>query len=96
MFMINFQPLNDNILVKINSKEKKTVSGIIIPDTASSPRETGEVVAVSPGAGETVAVGDKVMFRKNSTTELEGEKNVTYVLVPFKDILGKYTETDAI
>lgn len=94
--MSNFQPLNDNLLVKITSAEKKTQSGIIIPDTATSKREVGEVVAVTPGGGETVAVGDKVMFRKNGITEIEEEDGATLVLVPFKDLLGKYTEADEI
>lgn len=94
--MTNFQPLNDQILVKVQASEKKTISGIIIPDTASSSREIGEVVAVSPGSGETVAVGDKVMFRKNSAMELDQENGGTYLLVPAKDLLGKYTEADAI
>jgi chaperonin GroES len=94
--MSNFQPLNDNILVKINTEEKKTQSGIIIPDTASSSREIGDVVAVAPGGGEAVAVGDKVMFRKNGITEIEEQENGTLILVPFKDLLGKYAETDEI
>lgn len=93
---MNFQPLNDHILIKIQSSEKKTVSGIIIPDTASSSREVGEVVAVSPGSGETVTIGDKVMFRKNAAMELDQENGGTYVLVPAKDLLGKYTQADAI
>ncbi|HKJ34109.1 MAG TPA: co-chaperone GroES family protein [Balneolales bacterium] len=94
--MSQFQPLNDNILVRINSAEKKTQSGIIIPDTASSSREVGEVVAVAPGGGETVAIGDKVMFRKNGITEIEENNEGTLVLVPFKDLLGKYADTDEI
>ena len=94
--MLNFQPLNDHILVKVQVSEKKTVSGIIIPDTASSSREVGEVVAVSPGSGETVTIGDKVMFKKSAAMELDQENGGTYLLIPAKDLLGKYTEADAI
>lgn len=93
--MTAFQPLNDHVLIKVDAAEKKTVSGIIIPDTASTSREVGEVVAVSPGGGETVAVGDRVMFRKNGVMEIE-EDGETYFLVPFKDLLGKYALVDAI
>ncbi len=93
--MVSFQPLNDHVLVKVEAAEKKTNSGIIIPDTASSGREVGEVVAVAPGGGETVAVGDRVMFRKTGITEIE-EEGFTYLLVPFKDLLGKYAMADAI
>ncbi|MGM0587317.1 MAG: co-chaperone GroES [Bacteroidota bacterium] len=93
--MTTFQPLNDHVLVKTEAAEKKTESGIIIPDTASSSREIGEVVAVAPGGGETVAVGDRVMFRKSSAIEIEdGGKD--YLLVPYKDLLGKYAMAEAI
>ena len=93
--MVSFKPLNDHVLVKVEAAEKKTNSGIIIPDTASSSREVGEVVAVAPGGAETVAVGDRVMFRKNGVIEIE-EEGFTYLLVPFKDLLGKYAMIDAI
>ncbi len=93
--MITFQPLNDHVLVKVEAAEKKTNSGIIIPDTASSSREIGEVVAVAPGGGETVAMGDRVMFRKSGATEIE-EDGETYLLVPYKDLLGKYALVEAI
>jgi len=93
--MTSFQPLNDHILVKVEAAEKKTDSGIIIPDTASSSREIAEVAAVAPGGGETVAVGDKVMFRKNGAIEIE-EDGETYLLVPSKDLLGKYAMAEAI
>ena len=42
--MITFQPLNDHVLVKVDAAEKKTNSGIIIPDTASSSRDRKSVV----------------------------------------------------
>jgi len=93
--MITFQPLNDHVLVKVDAAEKKTNSGIIIPDTASSSREIGEVVAVAPGGGETVAVGDRVMFRKSGVIEIK-EDGETYLLVPYKDLLGKYALVEAI
>ncbi len=92
---MNFQPLNDNILVKISSTEEQTAGGIIIPDTAKPKEDVGEVVAVPPGGGEEVAVGDRVMFKGTSVTELT-EGDDLYVVVPFKDLLGKYTESDKI
>jgi len=35
------------------------------------------------------------MFRKNNVTEIE-EDGETYLLVPLKDLLGKYAMVDAI
>lgn len=93
--MIDFQPLNDNILIKISNTEEKTSGGIIIPDTAKPKEDVGEVVAVPPGGGEEVAVGEKVMFKRNTVTELS-EGDAVFAVVPFKDLLGKYTESDTI
>lgn len=46
------KPLGDRVLVKIKDAEEKTVGGIILPSTAQSKPQGGEVVAV--GEGKTV------------------------------------------
>jgi chaperonin GroES len=49
------KPLADRVLVKINSSEEKTTGGILLPTTAQSKPQRGEVVAV----GEGRIIGDK-------------------------------------
>ena len=49
------KPLADRVLVKINSSEEKTTGGILLPTTAQSKPQGGEVVAV----GEGRIIGDK-------------------------------------
>jgi chaperonin GroES len=49
------KPLADRVLVKINSSEEKTTGGILLPTTAQSRPQGGEVVAV----GEGRIIGDK-------------------------------------
>ena len=49
------KPLVDRVLVKINSSEEKTTGGILLPTTAQSKPQGGEVVAV----GEGRIIGDK-------------------------------------
>lgn len=93
--MVDFQPLNNNILVKIESQEEKTSTGIYIPDSAKSQDNQGEVVAVPPGGGEEVAVGDTVMFKTNNTVEIKDNDDL-YLAMPFKNIIGKYVEVDKI
>lgn len=94
--MINFQPLNDNVMIQLEStEEEQTSSGIIIPDSAKENKDEGEVVAVPPGAGEEVAVGDRVMFKRNSAIEIS-DGDDQYVVLPFKDLIGKYVEVDSI
>lgn len=94
--MINLQPLNDHVLVKLTSKgEEKTAAGIIIPDSARGSDDEGEVVAVPPGAGEEVAVGDRVLFKRVSAAEVS-DGDDKYLLMPFKDLIGKYVDVDSI
>ena len=44
---MNFKPLGERVLVQAVVEEKKTASGIIIPDNAKEKPNKAEVVAVS-------------------------------------------------
>jgi chaperonin GroES len=89
------KPLGDRILVKPAEEEEEKVGGIIIPDTAKEKPQEGEVVAVGPGkmleTGErqamSVAVGNKVLYGKYSSTEVKsgGEE---YLIMREDDILA--------
>ena len=94
--MRKIQPINNNLLIKLDEvKEDKTSGGIIIPDTAKEKSQEGEVVAVAPDSDIGVSVADRVIYKSFSGTEItfEGEK---YLIVPSDDILAKFVEVDAI
>jgi len=65
---MKIRPLHDRIIVKRLEEERKTASGIVIPDTAAEKPDQGEVLAVGNGKvlddGKVrplqVKVGDKV------------------------------------
>lgn len=88
--------MGDRVLVKPESVEEKTASGIIIPDTARKEKpETGVVIAVGPGKrGDdneivpvSVKAGDRVMFSKYGFDEVTiGEEE--YYVVSENNILG--------
>ena len=42
---VKIHPLHDRVVVKRLDEERKTASGIVIPDTAAEKRDQGEVVA---------------------------------------------------
>jgi chaperonin GroES len=52
------RPLHDRVIVKRLDNERKTASGIVIPDSAAEKPDQGEVVAVGPGkkTGQSVKV----------------------------------------
>jgi len=87
---MNIKPLADRVLVKPTAAEEKTISGIIIPDSAKEKPLKGEVLAVGKGTKDeemVVEVGNKVLFGKYAGTELEweGEK---YLIMKQSDILA--------
>ena len=76
---MTIRPLHDRVVVRRVEEERKTASGIIIPDNAAEKPDRGEVLAVGPGKvgddNERVAVqvkvGDKVLFGKYAGTAVK-------------------------
>lgn len=83
---MNFQPLGERVLVKAVTEEKKTASGIIIPDNAKEKPNKAEVVAVSDEITN-IKIGDTVVFGKYAGTELSVD-GIGYIVLEKKDILG--------
>ncbi|CAJ2649995.1 unnamed protein product [Trifolium pratense] len=88
------KPLGDRVLVRIKDAEEKTVGGIILPSTAQSKPQGGEVVAV--GEGKTIGkskveisvkAGAQVVYSKYAGTEVEfnGSK---HLILKDDDIVG--------
>ena len=81
---MKLRPLHDRVIIKRLEEERKTASGIVIPDTAAEKPDQGEVLAVGPGkrtdGGKLtpvdLKVGDKVLFGKYSgtTVKVEGDE----------------------
>ena len=92
---MHIRPLHDRIIVKRIEQERKTASGIVIPDTAGEKPDQGEVLAVGPGKrdenGKRIApdvkVGDKVLFGKyaGQTVKVQGEE---LLVMREEDIMG--------
>lgn len=87
---MEIKPLADRVLVKPAPAEEKTISGIIIPDSAKEKPLQGEVIATGNGTKDeemVVKAGDTVMYGKYSGTEVEfeGEK---YLIMRQSDILA--------
>lgn len=76
---MNIRPLADRVLIKPTPAEEKTISGIIIPDSAKEKPLKGTVLATGNGTKDeemVVKEGDNVMYGKYAGTEIEidGEK----------------------
>lgn len=92
---MKIRPLHDRVIVKRLEEERKTASGIVIPDSAAEKPDQGEIVAVGKGKvaddgtvrALEVKVGDKVLFGKYSgqTVKVEGEE---LLVMREEDIMG--------
>ncbi|GKV24698.1 hypothetical protein SLEP1_g34281 [Rubroshorea leprosula] len=98
---ISIKPLGNRVLVKIKTVEEKTDGGILLPSTAQSKPQGGDVVAVGEGKaiGQTkvdpsVKPGTQVVYSKYAGTELDfnGEN---HLILKEDDIVG-ILETDDI
>jgi len=88
-------PLEDRVVVKVLEEEEKTVSGIVLPDTAKEKPQKAKVIAVGPGRYDDgqlipmgVAEGDVVIFSKYGGTEVKVEGDEVLILRA-SDILAK-------
>jgi chaperonin GroES len=76
---MKIKPLGERVLVRPLEKLEKSVSGIVIPDTAAKEKpQEGEVLAVGDGKyvdGKLVPLavvkGDKVLFTKYGGDEIK-------------------------
>jgi chaperonin GroES len=70
---VKIKPLADRVVVKPLEAQEKTISGIIIPDSAKEKPQRGTVMAAGPGTKDEkmeVKVGDVVLYGKYAGTEI--------------------------
>jgi chaperonin GroES len=92
---MKIRPLHDRILVKRLEEERKTASGIVIPDTAAEKPDQGEVIEVGNGKilddGKLrpldIKKGDKILFGKYSgqAVKVKGEE---LLVMREEDVMG--------
>ncbi|KAH0706918.1 hypothetical protein KY289_011994 [Solanum tuberosum] len=88
------KPLSDRVLVKIKTVEEKTVGGILLPTTAQSNPQGGEIVAVGEGRliGKSkveisVKTGTQVLYSKYVGTEVQFDGS-KHLILKEDDIVG--------
>ena len=85
---MNFKPLGDRVLVKVQEVETQTASGIYIPDNASKEKPTqANVVAIGADVKH-VEVGDKVVFGQYARTATVTLDGIDYLVMEVSEILG--------
>ena len=92
---MKIRPLHDRVIVKRLEEERKTASGIVIPDSAAEKPDQGEVLAVGKGKiledgalrALELKVGDRVLFGKYSgqAVKVDGEE---LLVMREEDVMG--------
>jgi len=87
---IGIQPIGEMVLLAMENAPEKTASGLLLPEEARDKMNVGLVEAVGADASS-VSVGDRVIFRQYSGTQMEwmGED---YLLIKQEDIQAKVME----
>lgn len=95
---LKLKPTAGYVLLEPQEAERKTASGILLPDTAGEKPQIGKVIAV--GGSEITAsgkkksapvkVGNLVVYKKWGGNEIRVE-NKDYLFVKFEDILAVKT-----
>jgi chaperonin GroES len=99
---VNLKPLFDNVVVEHVEQEDKTSGGVFLPDTAKEKPQEGVIRAVGSGRvldngtklEMSVKVGDRVLYRKYSGSEVKIDGS-EYLIIPEKDILATVDKVPA-
>ena len=95
------RPIDARVVVKKPTRQERTDSGIILPDTVEEGQQTaqGEVVAVGPGSravnGELmpmeIKVGDRIVYGKFQGVEINHKGEELFVVME-RDVIAVIDE----
>ncbi|MDO4781508.1 MAG: co-chaperone GroES [Candidatus Saccharibacteria bacterium] len=80
------QPLGDRVVAVREEAKTQTASGLYLPDSSKEKPVMAEVKAVGADVKQ-VKVGDKIVYKEYSTTELKID-GAEYLIVREEDILA--------
>lgn len=97
MKKLNLKPTAGNVLIEPQKMEKKTNSGIILPDSHEEKTQVGTVLVVGAEAADEKGVkrpspckvGDKVVYKEWGGNEVKADGR-EYLVIKFEDILAVY------
>ncbi len=88
---LKIKPSSDYVLIEPVEGEKKTPSGIVLPDSVEKKPQLGKVLAVGPSSKKDVTppckINQTIIYRKWGGEEFEYESK-KYLFVKFEDVLG--------
>lgn len=80
------KPLGDRVVAVAEEAKTQTASGLYLPDSAKEKSKVAKVVAAGKDA-QAVKVGDRIIYKEYSTTEVKIE-GTEYIVLREEDILA--------
>ena len=80
------KPLGDRVIAQVEEASNKTASGLYLPDNAKEKPKVAKVAAVGSSVKD-VKVGDKIVYKEYSTTEIKVD-GVEYIILKEEDVLA--------
>lgn len=90
---MNLKPIGERVVIKKLEAEKKTESGIVLPESAQEKPQYAEIVAISndilndEDKKDSLKVGDKVIYSQYAGTDVKIEDE-NFVVIAYKDVLA--------
>ena len=84
---MKLKPIGERALVKPVEQEEKTVSGIVLPETAKEKPQTAKIKAIGDLEDGKVNEDDLVVFARYSGTEITLD-NEDFLILDTDDLLG--------
>lgn len=83
---VPLKPLGDRVIAQVEEASNKTASGLYLPDGAKEKPKIATVSAVGPAVKD-VKVGDKIVYKEYSTTEVKVGSD-EFIVLKEEDILA--------
>ncbi len=83
---VPLKPLADRVVAVKEEVKSQTASGLYLPDSAKEKSSVAVVKAIGPDV-KTIKVGDRIVYKEYSTTELKVD-SIEYLLVKEEDVLA--------
>lgn len=80
------KPLADRVVAVKEEAKSKTASGLYLPDSAKEKSSVAVVKAVGPEV-KSLKVGDKIVYKEYSTTELKVD-GTEFMIIKEEDVLA--------
>lgn len=80
--------LGNRVVVIPEELPLKSASGLFLPESMKTVKQTASVVSVGPKTLGSVAVGDRIVFEDNAGTRVK-QDGVNYVILDLSEVLGR-------